>query len=165
MEAPIAGIRGETTTISGRVLRSCNVFVAVTAVQRNYQPCRHLGRSNAKDIYNQKQRRVYWNQRQCHLAFEWISSRAKAILENRMKTDQDSVYAASRHAADARLSDHALSEIHSILVLELGKVVDFAPHNVLLQRCAIYRQLWSQQNRHLKNHPQLVDAPTFIRGS
>jgi ATP-binding cassette, subfamily B, bacterial HlyB/CyaB len=57
-----------------------------------------------------------------------------------------------------------LTECHAILVLELGKVVDFASHNVLLERCAIYRQLWSQQNRHLKSHPHVVDAPTLIRG-
>ena len=36
-----------------------------------------------------------------------------------------------------------------ILVLENGKVVDMAPHHVLLERCAVYRQLWSQQSRHL----------------
>jgi len=30
-----------------------------------------------------------------------------------------------------------------------GKVVDVAPHGVLLERCLIYRQLWMQQNRHL----------------
>ena len=43
----------------------------------------------------------------------------------------------------------SLTKCDSILVLELGKVVDFAPHLVLLERCAIYRQLWAQQNRHM----------------
>jgi subfamily B ATP-binding cassette protein HlyB/CyaB len=28
-------------------------------------------------------------------------------------------------------------------------VADIAPHGLLLGRCAIYRQLWDQQNRHL----------------
>ena len=28
---------------------------------------------------------------------------------------------------------------------------DFAPHKVLLERCSIYRQLWTQQNRHVEN--------------
>jgi ATP-binding cassette, subfamily B, bacterial HlyB/CyaB len=54
----------------------------------------------------------------------------------------------------------------SILVLELGKVVDFAPHNLLLERCAIYRQLWNQQNRHLESHghrPTIV-APSVFPG-
>ncbi len=43
----------------------------------------------------------------------------------------------------------SLTECDQILVLEQGKVVDMAPHNVLLTRCAIYRQLWLQQNRHM----------------
>jgi ATP-binding cassette subfamily B protein len=45
----------------------------------------------------------------------------------------------------------SLTDCHQILVMEHGKVVDFAPHNVLVERCAIYRQLWMQQNRHLEN--------------
>ena len=57
-----------------------------------------------------------------------------------------------------------LTDCDMILVLEAGKVVDFAPHDVLLERCAIYRQLWTQQNRHLKSHPQLVDTPALMRG-
>jgi len=58
----------------------------VAAAQRNYQSRRCLGGFNAKDIYRQKQRRGRWNQRQRHQAFEWISRRAKAILETRMKS-------------------------------------------------------------------------------
>jgi hypothetical protein len=87
-------------------------FVAVAAAQRNYQPRRCLGGLNAKDIYSQKPRRGRWNQRQRHQAFEWISSRAKAILETRMKSDQRSVQAAWRHAVEAWLSDQALIEVH-----------------------------------------------------
>jgi hypothetical protein len=87
-------------------------FVAVAAAQRNYQPRRCLDGLNAKDIYSQKQRRGRWNQRQRHQAFEWISHRAKAILETRMKTDQRSVHAAWRHAVEAWLSDQALIEVH-----------------------------------------------------
>jgi ATP-binding cassette, subfamily B, bacterial HlyB/CyaB len=60
-----------------------------------------------------------------------------------------------------------LTDCDSILVLEGGKVVDFAPHSVLLERCAIYRQLWAQQNRHMKSQPHLVDidAPVLTSGS
>jgi len=43
----------------------------------------------------------------------------------------------------------SLVDCHLILVMERGKVVDMAPHNVLVERCAIYRQLWLQQNRHI----------------
>ena len=43
----------------------------------------------------------------------------------------------------------SLIDCDQILVLENGRAVDIAPHHVLLERCTIYRQLWSQQNRHL----------------
>ena len=48
---------------------------------------------------------------------------------------------------------HRLSSLvtaDSILVLERGLVVDFAPHPVLIERCDIYRHLWQQQNRHIR---------------
>jgi len=45
----------------------------------------------------------------------------------------------------------SLIDCDQILVLEKGRVVDIAPHDVLLERCTIYRQLWSQQNRHLES--------------
>ena len=45
----------------------------------------------------------------------------------------------------------SLTECDLILVMEQGKVLDVAPHDVLLERCAMYRQAWSQQNRHLEN--------------
>ena len=47
---------------------------------------------------------------------------------------------------------HRLSSLvkaNAILVLEQGKMMDFAPHHVLLERCEIYRHLWDQQNRFL----------------
>ena len=58
----------------------------------------------------------------------------------------------------------SLVECDSIMVMEQGKVVDFAPHSVLLERCSIYRQLWTQQNRHLENQghrPTLVSPAVF----
>jgi ATP-binding cassette subfamily B protein len=39
----------------------------------------------------------------------------------------------------------SLAHADAILVLEHGKVIDFAPHLVLLQRCEPYRRLWRQQ--------------------
>ncbi len=48
---------------------------------------------------------------------------------------------------------HRLSSLvgaDSILVLEQGRVADFAPHDVLLQRCDIYRHLWQQQTQHMR---------------
>jgi ATP-binding cassette subfamily B protein len=43
----------------------------------------------------------------------------------------------------------SLVKSDNILVLEHGRAVDFAPHGTLLERCAIYRGLWQQQNRHV----------------
>ncbi|MCW2275733.1 ATP-binding cassette domain-containing protein [Rhodoblastus acidophilus] len=48
---------------------------------------------------------------------------------------------------------HRLSSLvnsDAILVLERGKVLDVAPHRVLLERCEIYRGLWLQQNGHIE---------------
>ncbi len=60
----------------------------------------------------------------------------------------------------------SLTECDQILVLEKGKVMDIAPHRVLLERCSVYRQLWAQQNRHLDSqgprHAAL--APTLAQG-
>lgn len=47
---------------------------------------------------------------------------------------------------------HRLSSLvkaDAILVLERGKVVDYAPHAVLLERCEIYKHLWDQQMGHI----------------
>ena len=60
----------------------------------------------------------------------------------------------------------SLTECDQILVLEEGKVVDIAPHNTLLARCPLYRQLWAQQNRHLEgqgSRPAVV-APRLVPG-
>src|SRR6266849_3078063 len=51
----------------------------------------------------------------------------------------------------------SLTECDQILVMEEGRVVDIAPHTALLSRCAIYRQFWTQQNRHLDSRgPRLA---------
>ena len=47
---------------------------------------------------------------------------------------------------------HRLSSLvrsDAILVLDQGRVVDFAPHATLLERCEIYRHLWDQQTEHM----------------
>jgi len=60
----------------------------------------------------------------------------------------------------------SLTECDLTLVLEKGEVMDIAPHRVLVERCAVYRQLWAQQNRHLEpqgpRHAAL--AKTLIQG-
>ncbi len=44
----------------------------------------------------------------------------------------------------------SLTECDQILVLERGEAVDIGPHAVLLERCALYRQLWVQQTRYME---------------
>jgi ABC-type bacteriocin/lantibiotic exporter with double-glycine peptidase domain len=43
----------------------------------------------------------------------------------------------------------SLLDCDLIMVLEQGRTVDIGPHRELVERCAIYRHLWFQQNRHL----------------
>ncbi|MGO4572374.1 peptidase domain-containing ABC transporter [Microvirga sp. 2TAF3] len=57
----------------------------------------------------------------------------------------------------------SLIDCDQILVLDKGKAVDIAPHNLLLERCAIYRQLWSQQSRHHDSQGQHHVAPPFVQ--
>lgn len=47
---------------------------------------------------------------------------------------------------------HRLSSLvqsDRILVLERSRVVDFAPHPLLVERCDAYRSLWEQQTQHV----------------
>ncbi|MBF0628010.1 MAG: peptidase domain-containing ABC transporter [Magnetococcales bacterium] len=44
----------------------------------------------------------------------------------------------------------SLVDADAIMVLDAGKVVDFAPHKILLERCDIYRHLWQQQTRYVR---------------
>ncbi len=43
----------------------------------------------------------------------------------------------------------SLLDCDLIMVLERGRTVDIGTHHELVERCAIYRHLWFQQNRHL----------------
>ncbi|GLT24654.1 ABC export transporter fused inner membrane and ATPases [Zoogloea oryzae] len=42
-----------------------------------------------------------------------------------------------------------LTRADAIMVLNRGVIADAGPHDALLQRCAVYAQLWQQQTRHL----------------
>jgi ATP-binding cassette, subfamily B, bacterial HlyB/CyaB len=44
----------------------------------------------------------------------------------------------------------SLTDCDQIAVLDQGRLVDIGPHDVLLTRCLIYRQLWAQQNQHVE---------------
>ena len=59
----------------------------------------------------------------------------------------------------------SLTECHNILVLDKGKMIDIAPHDVLVERCAIYRQLWLQQHRHLESYKSNAPKPALAQGN
>ena len=44
----------------------------------------------------------------------------------------------------------SLIDCDRILVMDGGRAVDTGPHRDLVERCAIYRQLWLQQHRHIE---------------
>jgi ATP-binding cassette, subfamily B, bacterial HlyB/CyaB len=44
----------------------------------------------------------------------------------------------------------SLVDCDQILVMDRGRAVDTGPHVDLVERCAIYRLLWRQQNRHIE---------------
>lgn len=46
-----------------------------------------------------------------------------------------------------------LAGADAILVLDAGKVADYGTHGELLSRCALYRDLWNSQNRHVMQGP------------
>src|SRR5579862_2888049 len=58
----------------------------------------------------------------------------------------------------------SLTECDQIIVMDQGRLVDIAPHDVLLGRCQIYGQLWAQQNRHLEGRGarHVAVAPRLI---
>lgn len=54
------------------------------------------------------------------------------------------------HGRTVLIVTHRLSTLtgcDTIAVLEQGRLLDLAPHPILLDRCAEYRHLWQQQNR------------------
>ena len=71
------------------------------------------------------------------------------------------------HGRTMVIVSHRLSSImdcHQIMVMDRGKVIDLGTHDELVHRCAIYRHLWSQQNRHIDaaaEHP----PSALIQGS
>ncbi len=56
----------------------------------------------------------------------------------------------------------SLTDCDQILVLDKGKVMDMAPHLVLVERCSVYRQLWLQQNRHLESAASRAAGPAPV---
>ena len=60
----------------------------------------------------------------------------------------------------------SLVDCDQTLVLDGGKVIDIGPHAELLERCAIYRHLWRQQNRHIdpQGRAHVTPRPALTQG-
>ena len=62
---------------------------------------------------------------------------------------------------------HRLSSLvncDQICVMDQGAVMDIAPHDVLLERCDIYRTLWMQQNRHTEGKAKAGSSSLIAEG-
>jgi ABC-type bacteriocin/lantibiotic exporter with double-glycine peptidase domain len=59
----------------------------------------------------------------------------------------------------------SLVDCDRILVMDGGRAVDIGPHDELVERCAIYRQLWLQQNRHMEGRSARKPNPTLVDGA
>jgi HlyB family type I secretion system ABC transporter len=57
----------------------------------------------------------------------------------------------------------SLLDCDLIMVLDRGRTMDIGTHQELVERCAIYRHLWLQQNRHLDPQGKTHAAPAPIR--
>ena len=72
------------------------------------------------------------------------------------------------HGRTMVIVSHRLSSImdcHQIMVMDRGKVVDLGTHDELVHRCAIYRHLWTQQNRHIDAAAENPPPPTLLQGN
>jgi HlyB family type I secretion system ABC transporter len=58
----------------------------------------------------------------------------------------------------------SLLDCDLIMVLDRGRTMDIGTHHELVERCAIYRHLWLQQNRHMDSQGKAnaASAPTII---
>ncbi len=60
----------------------------------------------------------------------------------------------------------SLLDCDLIMVLDRGRTMDIGTHEELVERCAIYRHLWLQQNRHLdpQGNKHASPTPTLAQG-
>jgi ABC-type bacteriocin/lantibiotic exporter with double-glycine peptidase domain len=73
------------------------------------------------------------------------------------------------HGRTMVIVSHRLSSImdcHQIMVMDRGQVIDMGTHDELVERCAIYRHLWMQQNRHIDaSHERHAAAAALLQGN
>lgn len=74
-----------------------------------------------------------------------LDPESEAIIQNNLA---DIARGRTMIIVSHRLS--SLTQADSILVLDRGKAVDFAPHATLVERCETYKSLWFQQTEHMR---------------
>lgn len=74
-----------------------------------------------------------------------LDPESEKIIQNNMRE-----IAAGRTVFSVSHRLSTLVHADSIIVVDAGKIVDMAPHKVLLARCEIYKTLWDKQNDHNK---------------
>jgi len=75
----------------------------------------------------------------------WMRRPARSTLKARRRQRQPTADRAGSDDDHRHASPFIADKLRQILVLDAGKVVDIGPHDALLERCSIYRQLWTQQ--------------------
>ena len=81
-----------------------------------------------------------------------ISDEATSALDPESEAVVNRNLAAMAQGRTLLVVSHRLSSLvrsDAILVLDQGRILDFAPHAALLERCEVYRRLWQQQTEHV----------------
>jgi subfamily B ATP-binding cassette protein HlyB/CyaB len=158
----LAGRPGRTMEDAVRAARLAGAEEFIAAMRNGYQTCIEEGSPNLSG--GQRQRLA--------IARALITDPPILLLDeatSALDPESEALVNANllriAHGRTMVIVSHRLSsltECDQILVLEKGCVVDIAPHQVLLERCSVYRQLWSQQNRHLDTQGSYHAAPASI---